>query len=148
MSTAGTKNDSAGSVERVILQKPYEIDRRRVFVKPPIVHIGNGDSPKTIRLDNQTGGLVKIWLPNADAYLNPQPGTDFSKPMEVDDGGKLDLFVKVNPKPKEGHYQYHVYCEVIKDFAEGNSPPVLHCPWWRRDSKKRIVRLRTRVERR
>ena len=116
-----------GPVQPIIFQEPHQVDRKRVFVNPPIFHIGKGKSPKPIRLENKTGGPVKIWLPNAEKYLNRRrPGTDFSKPIRIAKGKHLDLMVKADPE--EGYYQYHVYCEVIKDFAEGNSPPVMHCP--------------------
>jgi hypothetical protein len=130
MATIGTGIAREGPVERIIFHKPHPIDRPRVFVNPPIYHIGNGDSPRTFRFENQTGGPVKIWLPNADKYLNRRPGGgDFSNPIEIALGGELELTVKAKPaKPEEGHYQYHVYCEVIRDFAEGNSPPVMNCP--------------------
>jgi hypothetical protein len=130
MSTPAISIAREGPVERIIFHEPHKIDRPRVFVDPPQYHIGNGDSPRTIRFVNETGGPVKIWLPNADKYLNPQRnGNDFSKPIDVGIGGELELTVKSSPaKPEEGHYQYHVYCEVIKDFAEGNSPPVMNCP--------------------
>jgi hypothetical protein len=130
MATTGTRIAREGPVERIILHEPHKIDRLRVFVNPPIHHIGNGDSPKTIRFENQTGGPVKIWLPNADKYLDRRPdGRDFSNPIEIALGGQLELTVKTKPeRPEEGHHQYHVYCEIIKDFAEGNSPPVMNCP--------------------
>ena len=120
------KPPGPGRVQPIIFQEPHQVDRLRVFVNPPIFHIGQGKSPTPIQLENQTGGLVKIWLPNAEKYLDPKPGTDFLKPIDVADGDHLDLVIKANPT--QGHYQYHVYCEVIKDFAEGNSPPVMHCP--------------------
>jgi hypothetical protein len=128
MSTAGTKTArvAPGTVEPIIFQKPHQVDRKRVFVNPPIFHIGQGKSPTPIRLENKTGDVVKIWLPNAEKYLDLKPGDDFSKPIEVAKGGHFDITVKADPE--RGHYQYHVYCEAIKDFAEGNSPPALHCP--------------------
>ena len=129
MPTLGTKTAREGPIKPIIFRKPKEADRR-VLVDPAVCHLGNGDSPRTIRFDNQTGDSVKIWLPNADKYLSRQRhGSDFSKPIEIPLGGVLELTVKEKPeKPEEGHYQYHVYCKAIDDFAEGNSPPVMHCP--------------------
>jgi hypothetical protein len=129
MPSLGTKTAREGPNKPIIFRKPKDADRR-VLVDPPIYHIGNGDSPRTIRFDNQTGDFVRIWLPNAEKYISRQRhGGDFSKPFEVPIGCVLELTIKEKPeKPEEGQYQYHVYCEAIKGFAEGNSPPVMNCP--------------------
>jgi hypothetical protein len=131
MATLGTKTarERPGPMKSIVFHMPKETDKR-VKVEPPTYHIGNGDSPRVIRFDNQTGDSVRVWLPNADKYLSHRRhGSDFSKPFEVPIGGVLELTVKANPElPEEGEYQYHVYCEAINGFAEGNSPPVLHCP--------------------
>lgn len=115
-------------VIRVTILEPHLIDRERIFVNPPAIHIGYGDSPTTIRWENQTGDLVKIWLPNADDYLKRPSGEDFSKPFDVTPEKPLVLTVKEDPKPKKNTYQYHIYCAKINGFAEGNSSPVVHCP--------------------
>jgi hypothetical protein len=115
-------------VKRVVILKPHVIDRERIFVNPPAIHIGYGDSPTIIRWENQTGDLVKIWLPNADDYLIRPPDIDFSKPFDVTAEKPLVLTVKEEPKPKKNIYPYHVYCAKINSFAEGNSSPVVHCP--------------------
>ncbi len=92
MATTGTKTAREGPVERIIFHKPHKVDRLRVFVDPPIYHIGNGDWPRTIRFENHTGGPVKIWLPNADKYFNRRPdGSDFTAPIEVARGDELEL---------------------------------------------------------
>jgi hypothetical protein len=122
-------------VKKVILTKPYEIaGRERVFVIPATVHLRGENPPKTIEWENQTGGLVKIWLPNADAYLNHGNGRDFSQPIDVADGKSIHFTVKdrfkdeVDWKEVEFYYHYNVYCESIKNYAQGDSEPGMSCP--------------------
>jgi hypothetical protein len=126
MSTPATKRAMSSSMNQVVFGKPIKIDRERVFVNPPTFHLCGENPPKAIRWENQTGGPVMIWLPNADHCLNRPPEGDFSKPFVIPPKGELLLTVKEHPK--KGKYEYHVYCEVIKDYAEGNSPPNLSCP--------------------
>ena len=126
MSNPATKRALSPTVLQVMLGKPIEIDTPRVFVNPPIAHLCDATPPQSIRWDNQTGGPVMIWLPNGDKLLNPPSGKDFSKPFLIAPNCDLTLGVKKNPK--KARIQYHVYCEVIGDYAEGNSPPVLSCP--------------------
>ena len=125
--------EKPGPVQKVLLTKPYVIaGRKRIFVVPAIVHLGGENPPKTIEWVNQTGGPVTIWLPNADHYLKPHedPKThkvhEFITPFDVDTKGALLLDVKENPP--DCYYEYNVYCEEIKDYAQGNSPPVVSCP--------------------
>jgi hypothetical protein len=135
MSTPATKRalEKPEPVQKVLLTKPYDIvGRKRIFVLPAIVHLGGENPPKTIEWVNQTGGPVTIWLPNADHYLKPyeDPEThkvhDFIKPFPVATKGELRLTVKDHP-PK-CYYEYNVYCEVIENYAQGNSAPVMSCP--------------------
>ncbi len=127
MSTPATKRAHEKPVViRAVLHKPHEIDRPRVFVNPPIIHIGNGDAPKIIRWDNQTGGPVKFWLADADDYFVCPPGKDFSTPFDVDTDKALELEVKRHPK--KGHFPYHIFCQEINGYAEGNSSPNVTCP--------------------
>jgi hypothetical protein len=126
MTTPASKRAMSPSMLQVMLGKPIEIDTPRVFVNPPISHLCGANPPQIIRWDNQTGGPVMIWLPNGDKLLDPPSGGDFSKPFLIPPKGELVLSVKENPK--KARIQYHVYCEVIGDYAEGNSPPVLSCP--------------------
>ncbi len=133
MSTPATKRAPKAGVQQVVLTKPIEIvDRKRVFVVPASVHIDDEAPPKAIQWVNQTGGPVTIWLPNADLYLEPyeDPEThkvhEFLTPFDVATKGVLLLDVKENPP--EGRYVYNVYCEVTKDYAQGNSAPDVSCP--------------------
>ena len=117
----------------VFLTKPFDIlDTRRVFVIPAKVHIGGEDSPKEILWVNQTGGPVTIWLPNAGKYLNEykDPQTQevhpFIAPIPVAKDGVLNVSVK--EEPPKGYYEYNIYCEVIQDYAQGESSPGCICP--------------------
>jgi len=126
MGTLATGTAREGPMNPIVFRKDPKSDKR-VVVEPAHYHIGNGDSPRTIRFENHTEEPVKVWIPNADRFLDGK-GRDFSVPMNVPAQG-LELSVKCDPvKPEEGKYQYHVYCEAIRDFAEGNSPPEIHCP--------------------
>jgi hypothetical protein len=120
-------------VEQVFITKPIEIlDERRVFVIPAKVHIGGKDSPQEILWVNQTGGTVTIWLPNAGHYLNQfkDPETqkvhEFITPFSVPPKG--ELLVTVKETPPYGYYEYNVFCEVIQDYAQGDSAPGVICP--------------------
>jgi hypothetical protein len=105
---------------------PDPTGRKRVYVNPPVVHLGYGpDQLKHIRFTNHTNGTVRIWLLEA-ASLFVRPAKDFEKPFVVDDGDKLDLDLK--PGLGYGDYVYHVYCDAIGHEADGNSPPAISCP--------------------
>jgi hypothetical protein len=112
--------------ERVILPPPITIDRERIFVNPPTLHLGSGSSRlKTIQWVNQTGGEVLIWLPNAYNYLEGNPG-DFLLPKSIPVGRTLTF--AVSPDCKDGYYHYNVFCKRINGYAEGNSEPGVSCP--------------------
>jgi hypothetical protein len=135
MSTPATKPalEKQGPMQKVLLTKPYDIEgRKRVFVIPATVHLDYENPPKTIEFVNQTGGPVTIWLPNGDHFLKPHEDPEthkvhkFITPFDVSTKGELLLDVK--EKLPKGSYEYNVYCEVIKDYAQGNSSPVMSCP--------------------
>lgn len=112
--------------KQIVLRSPIKIDRLRVFVDPPSIHIHSGGSDlKAIEWVNQTGGDVLIWLPNGHNYLIGKP-EDFLAPLPLSNGGVLTR--EVRRDYKDGDYEYNVYCKVIDGYAEGNSPPVVHCP--------------------
>jgi hypothetical protein len=116
------------SPKQVVLRSPILIGSPRVFVDPPKIHIGRGDSKlKSIQWVNQTGGEVLIWLPNAYNYLEGKP-EDFVTPRRIPAGGILPLTVRQDCV--DGEYDYHVFCKAIKGngYAEGNSPPIAACP--------------------
>jgi hypothetical protein len=133
MSEAATALEQPEPMKKVLLTKPYDIEgKERVFVIPATVHLDYENPPKTINFVNQTGGLVTIWLPNGDYFLKPyeDPEThevhEFIKPFDVSKDGALLLYVK--EKLPKGCYEYNVYCEAIKDYAQGNSSPNMSCP--------------------
>ena len=113
-------------VMEVILPSPIKIDRPRVFVNPPTIHIGSGESRlRTIVWVNKTEGNVWIWLPNGHHYLNGV-AADFVPPKRIEKGERLPF--EVRPDCVDGYYHYNVYCEIIDGYAEGNSEPGASCP--------------------
>jgi len=103
--------------------------RNRVFVNPPVIHVGSGLSQlRAIQFTNHTGGTVRIWLLNAvSLFARPPKGyKDFGNPFVVEAGGVLDLDLK--PDLSHGDYVYHVHCDAIGREADGNSPPIVSCP--------------------
>jgi len=116
------------------LPAPITVNKARVFVNPPKLGIGSGNKRLTVvPIVNNTGSTVRIWFPQGkllfDSFSNGttyERSPDFSQPIAVAHKSSLNLYVRSNPK--DGQYQYHVYCEAIEDYAEGNSPPVMICP--------------------
>jgi hypothetical protein len=103
----------------------------RAFVDPPI--IGIGDTPgDTVTWTNNTTAKTTLWFPNGGKVFDPPPGTVFSTSLiDIAAGDDLTLTIKGaggNPGPAHGYYKYTVYCEQVKDFAQGNSEPGLHVP--------------------
>jgi len=87
-------------------------------------HIGEN---KSVRFVNQTGGVVKILIPDGGSLFVPPNGVpDTDTRLNITVGGELVLRVVEEPKHKK--YPYAAYCEVIGDFAEGGSAPVIVCP--------------------
>ncbi len=107
--------------------KPVTINKPRIFANPPLVHIGSGLAQiQEVSISNISGGDIRVWIPLGAKIFNDRSVSDFSVPFLVPNGTNRSLYVKSNPE--EGKYDYHVYCEVIEDYAEGNSPPALACP--------------------
>jgi hypothetical protein len=126
MSDPATEVAFESPFKKVILPSPITIDRPRVFVNPPTIHIGSGDSKlRTIVWVNETGGDVLIWLPNAHHYLKGE-AEDFLTLKTIDAGKMLPL--EVRPDCVDGYYHYNVYCKAIDGYAEGNSEPGASCP--------------------
>jgi hypothetical protein len=126
MSTPATERALESPIKQVTLPEPIVIDRPRIFVNPPTVHIGSGHlRAKTIEWVNQTGKDVLIWLPNGYRYLIGEP-EDFLKPFTVHNGKELTR--KVREDYQDGYYHYNVFCEAINAYAEGNSEPGVSCP--------------------
>jgi hypothetical protein len=110
----------------VIVEAARVIDRKRIFVNPPILHIGSGapELPE-IRFINHTRKKILVWLPNGHHYLN-KDAAELEKPIPIDAGKEYPLPLKAGPE--KGHYAYHVYCEEIENGAEGHSEPHVGCP--------------------
>jgi hypothetical protein len=114
---------------RVIVEfgKPVTINKPRIFANPPLVHIGSGPMQiQEVAIVNNSGGDIRVWMPLGAKVFDDRSVSDFSVPFLVPQATDRTLYVKNNPQ--EGKYEYHVYCEVIEDYAEGNSPPVMNCP--------------------
>jgi hypothetical protein len=136
MSTPATKpafESDQGPRRKVFVTKPYDLEGKgRVLVIPATVHLDPEELPETIEFINQTGGPVTIWLPNGNHFLKPykDPGTDkvheFIQPIDVATTG--ELLVEVKEQVPNGYYEYNVYCNVIEDYAQGHSSPVVCCP--------------------
>jgi hypothetical protein len=124
-SEAGTK---LGFDPRLVVTlEAHRIGKDRVFVDPPEVNIGEGASQlSTVQWKNDTDEAAWLWMPNGEQYFNPPAKGNFPTPFKIDPGDKLELTVK--DKPEKVRSQYHVYCESIGQYAEGNSPPVMNCP--------------------
>jgi hypothetical protein len=115
-----------GPFAKITLPRAIAVDRPRVFVNPPVVRIGSGETQlKNIQWVNRTGKTAWIWLPNGHHYLDVSP-KKLLEPIEIEDGHEVHFRVK--PVPREGHYNYHVYCDAIADNAEGHSEPHVTCP--------------------
>lgn len=127
MGHPATARKSAGpGLGEVIVEAPRFIDRERIFVNPPTIHIGSGSSQlKEIRFINHTGKKILVWLPNGHHYLDKKPEY-LAKPILIEADKAVPLPVK--PSPESGHYPYHIYCERIEDCAEGHSEPHVSCP--------------------
>ncbi len=128
MANEATQDAYQEPVRKVVFTKLYNIEgKQRVFVVPPTVHLGGKNPAKSIRWVNETGDLVKIWLTSPRDLL--KSSEDLSKPIEIPRNG--ELVVAVNDGLEElgeCSHHYHVYCEAVKNYAEGNSPPNMSCP--------------------
>jgi hypothetical protein len=111
----------------VVILEPHKIGKDRVFVDPPEVRIGEGASKLlTVQWKNDTGKVAWLWMPNGAQYFERPPEGDFPTPFRIDPEKEFEL--KVKAKPEKVRSQYHVYCEAIRQYAEGFSPPVMNCP--------------------
>jgi hypothetical protein len=114
--------------KQVILQR-IEIDRPRIFVNPPVLHIGSGKSRrKTVEWMNETGADVSLWFPNGEqVFLLPAEGEmGFKNPLAIGSKKRLILYVKADCE--DGRYRYSVYCPSLREYAQGNSAPEVDCP--------------------
>jgi hypothetical protein len=108
---------------------PDATGRKRVYVNPPVIHIGSAPAQlPALRFTNNTGGTVRIWLLEAASLFAapPKGSPNFDNPFVVGAGATLDLELK--PNLGYGDYPYHVFCDAIDHEADGNSPPRLSCP--------------------
>jgi hypothetical protein len=102
---------------------------QRVRVVPATIHVKDPEPLKTIRWTNETKKPVHVWLPSVlDLVESTEEEKDLLKPIRVDPGKTLVVYV--NAKALEGTWvrDYHVFCEGTGDFAVGNSPPIMSCP--------------------
>jgi hypothetical protein len=99
-------------------------ERQRVFVIPSTIHLGGPKPLKTIRWQNNTEKPVHVWLASVQGIL--KSNKDLSQPVRIDPG--KDLVVSVQDCKGEWQHDYHVYCEEIGNYADGNSPPHMSCP--------------------
>lgn len=87
-------------------------------------HIGKN---KSVRFVNQTEGIVKILIPDGGSlFVSPNGVPDADTRLNILPSEELVL--QVVKRPKEKIYPYAAYCEVISNFAEGGSAPVIACP--------------------
>lgn len=123
--TQGTKTAYEQPVRDVVLTPPLEVGgRERIFVIPPTIHLGGPEPPKTIRWINKTGKPVHIWLAGGQKFLKSTE--DLSQPIRV--APDKELVVGVKDCKGEWQRDYHVLCDAIGNFADGNSPPTWSCP--------------------
>jgi hypothetical protein len=114
--------------KQVILQR-VEIDRPRIFVNPPVIHIGNGKSRrKTVEWVNETGADVSLWFPNGEQVFDRRGESEkgFANPFAIGSKKRLILYVKADCE--DGRYRYAVYCPSLMEYAQGNSAPEVDCP--------------------
>jgi hypothetical protein len=124
-SEAGTKRGFDPRL--VVILEPHKIGKDRVFVDPPEVSIGEGASKlSTVQWKNDTNKVAWLWMPNGGRYFERPKKGDFPTPFEIAPGEEIGFTVKATPDKVRS--QYHVYCESIKQYAEGYSPPVMNCP--------------------
>jgi len=102
----------------------------RVFVDVPHISIGDGAARvKSVKWVNNTKDLAVLWFPNGDLIFDGTTSvprvSSFLDPIKIPAEG---LTLQVKSVPKFGHYHYHVYCEAVKDCAEGKSEPRVSVP--------------------
>ena len=117
---------------RQVHLEPRSIEKERVFVNPPEVCIGEGKTKlSTVQWLNNTKKAAWLWMPNGDLFFKKPSQHDFSTPFRippepVPEGERLTFTVKTDCE--EARSEYQVYCDAISGYAEGHSPPVVHCP--------------------
>jgi hypothetical protein len=115
----GTGTATVGPIQ-VNIVKHAVSGKDRGFVVPPHVAMGTGTAKvPSVRWINGTGGSARLWFPNGDEVFQP-PAGGFSNPIEIPPGG---LTLQVKASPNAGDYHYHVYCDSLKECAQGNSEP-------------------------
>jgi hypothetical protein len=91
-----------------------------------VVHNVKIGSAPSVDFVNNTGDLVRLWIPRGDQlFAALASGQDFND-LAIKDGGKLSLIVLGTPT--YGTYPYHIFCKLVDDYARGGSPPTLSCP--------------------
>jgi hypothetical protein len=115
-----------------VLLEPISIEKERVFVNPPVVSIGEGNSRLlTVQWRNNTKKVAWLWIPNGGQFFKKPSLHDFSTPFQIPPEPASEeerLTFTVRPDCQETSTEYQVYCESIPGYAEGHSPPVVKCP--------------------
>jgi hypothetical protein len=115
-----------------VLLEPVPIEKERVFVNPPRVSIGEGNSRlSTVQWVNHTKTVAWLWIPNGSQFFKKPSQHDFSTPFQIPPEPASDaerLTFTVSPDCHNVSSEYQVYCEAITGYAEGHSPPVVACP--------------------
>lgn len=114
----------------VVLPAPTEINstkKKKVFISPGTIHLAYPNKAKTVVWVNNTGAAVNIWLVNVQDVFFALHGEDLSQPQKIDDGQEFAVGVK-DSVPSVYVKDYQAYCEVINDYADGDSSPHVGCP--------------------
>jgi hypothetical protein len=115
-----------------VVLKPLSIEKERVFVNPPVVSIGEGESRlSTVQWRNHTREVAWLWIPNGHLFFNKPSQHDFSTPFQIPpepapEENRLTFTVKRDCQEVSSEYQ--VYCVAISGYAEGHTPPIMKCP--------------------
>ena len=125
MSTPATKSVPVPTRVHVNIEIHTIGGQDRAFVDSPHVRIGERSTQvPSVRWENRTRGKATLWFPNGGEVFDERP-EGFSNPIDIPEKG---LELKVKEHPEKGNYHYHVYCEVVKDCAQGHSEPRLDVP--------------------
>ena len=119
----------AGKVAIVNIEKPVMINKLRVFVNPPTVHVGSLAAQTVIdevKINNNTGGDIRVWFPQGAKIFDVRSVSDWNSPFLIPKD--QDRILRVKADPEEGEFNYNVYCDAIGDYAQGNSEPHVGCP--------------------
>lgn len=93
----------------VEIGKPVTINKERIFVNPPMVRIDSGASQiEQVILMNNSCGDIRVWFPHGAKLFDDRSVSDWSVPFLIPKGTDRTLYVQ--PNPREGKFEYNVYC--------------------------------------